>query len=203
MTDFDTPDVQATVATEYDRLGRILAGQPDEAWDAPSLCAGWRVREVVAHMTMPVRYGPAEFGAELQACGGDFTALSNRIAERDGALPTATLLADLRDETMHRWIPPGGDVTGALNHVVVHGLDITVPLGLHRGPDPAVRSVLDQLASGGVHSYFGVDLTGVRLEATDTDWSYGSGTADGDQVDVISGTEAELVLRLTGRTVPA
>ena len=25
-------------------------------WDAPSLCEGWRTREVVAHMTMPARY---------------------------------------------------------------------------------------------------------------------------------------------------
>ena len=43
-------------------------------WDAPSLCEGWRTREVVAHMTMPARYSGPAFMAELEAAGGDFTA---------------------------------------------------------------------------------------------------------------------------------
>jgi len=37
-------------------------------WDTPSLCAGWRVREVVAHMTMAARYPEDELMAELRRC---------------------------------------------------------------------------------------------------------------------------------------
>jgi len=36
-------------------LADLLESLPD-GWDTPSLCAGWRVRAVVAHMTVPIRY---------------------------------------------------------------------------------------------------------------------------------------------------
>jgi uncharacterized protein (TIGR03083 family) len=190
--DLARPDPQAATAAEFLRLADLLESGPDEAWDTPSLCAGWRVREVVAHMTMAARYDPPAFVAELQECNGDFTTLSNRVAERDGALPTATLVGNLRDETMHRWTPPGGDAGGALNHVVIHGLDITTPLGIERPADGAILAVLDQLTEGGVHAYFGTDVDGRRLEATDAPWAFGSGVRT-------AGTANDLVLWLTGR----
>ena len=44
------------------------------------------------------------------------------------------------------WTPPGGGYHGALNHVVIHGLDITVPLREpRRASDTAIRYVLDDL----------------------------------------------------------
>jgi len=189
-------DPQAATAAEFMRLADIVEPLSADGWETPSLCAGWRIREVVAHMTMAARYQPAEFVAELQECKGDFTALSNRVAERDGALPTETLVGNLRDETMHGWTPPGSDALGALNHVVIHGLDITTPLGIERPADAAVLAVLEQLTEGGVHRYFGTDLEGIRLEATDADWTFGSGTRT-------AGTASELVLWLTGRQLPA
>ena len=39
---------------------------------------------------MPARYDGPAFMAELEAAGGDFTALSNTVAARDGALPRPT-----------------------------------------------------------------------------------------------------------------
>jgi uncharacterized protein (TIGR03083 family) len=196
MTTSGTIDPQAATAAEFMRLGDILEPLSADEWDTPSLCAGWRVREVVAHMTMAARYGPAEFVAELQECNGDFTVLSNRVAERDGALPTATLIGNLRDETMHQWTPPGGGSIGALNHVVIHALDITTPLGIARPADAAVLAVLDHLTSGGVHAYFGIDVDGIRLEATDAEWTFGSGART-------AGTASDLVLWLSGRQLPA
>jgi hypothetical protein len=39
-------------------------------------------------------------------------------------------------------------MAGSLSHVVIHGLDVTVPLGLGRvGTDAAARTVLDQLVA--------------------------------------------------------
>ncbi len=65
---------------------------------------------------------------------------------------------------------------GALNHAVVHGLDITNAL---QAPPPcssdAARAILDSLTAGGVAAHFGVDLAGARLQATDLDWSWGAG----------------------------
>jgi hypothetical protein len=59
-------------------------------------------------------------------------------------MPPEQLLACLRDNTRHPWNPPGGGVRGALSHDVIHGLDITVALGLdQRVPGERLRIVLD------------------------------------------------------------
>ena len=196
MSTPETIELDAAIAAEFTWLADVLHGRADGAWDTPSLCAGWRVREVVAHMTMAVRYTPPEFYAELEASKGDFTLLSNRIAARDAALPTTELVANLRDDAMHSWIPPGGGPIGALSHVVIHGLDVTVPLGFARpAPDETILAVLDHLTLGGGHASFGFELDRLRLHATDTNWTFGSGTP-------MSGTAADLALLISGRNLP-
>ena len=188
-------DLQSLVAQTYDGLADLLASAPAETWDAPSLCDNWQVRHVVAHVTMPVRLTPQQFGAEMAAAGGDFAVLSNSIAERDAFLPPAEHLNALRSRPLHEWQPPGGGIAGALSHAVIHSLDITV--ALDRGavaPKEAVTAVLDQLTAAN-GAFFGVDLTGTRLEATDADWSWGSG--DGVRTDI-----GHLVALLSGRTLP-
>jgi len=189
--------MQPAVAAEFASLASLLADATPAQWDTPSLCDGWRVREVIAHMTMAARYSEPEFMAELQRCGFDFTRLSNEIAARDGALPAGELVANLRSEVMQHWTPPGGGYHGALNHVVIHGLDVTVPLGVpRRTPDDAIRIILDDLTGGDVHQPFGISIEGRRLRATDLDWSYGSGTP-------LEATAADLALAMCGRAVPA
>ncbi|HUR47961.1 MAG TPA: maleylpyruvate isomerase family mycothiol-dependent enzyme [Acidimicrobiales bacterium] len=194
MSRHESANLQAAVTAEFTWLADVLDETGDVGWNTPSLCDGWRVREVVAHMTMAVRYSPPEFYNELEACEGDFTLLSNRVAARDAALPTDTLVANLRDDRMHAWTPPGGGAIGALNHVVIHGLDITVPLGVARHvPDNAILAVLDQLTLGGGHANFGFELDGLRLRATDTDWTFGAG-------EPRTGTAVDLALMITGRS---
>jgi uncharacterized protein (TIGR03083 family) len=191
----DETELRPMVRHAYVALADVLEPLPERGWDQASLCEGWRVREVVAHVTMPVRYDEEQFTAELRACGFDFTRLSNTVAAKDAQLPTSTLVSNLRDRTLHDWTPPGGGVQGAISHAVIHGLDITVALGL----DPtasadAIRVVLDGLADGG-SQHFGVDVEGMSLEATDLDWRFGNGTA-------VRAPAAGLVLRLSGRNVP-
>src|SRR5262245_60482244 len=161
----------------YVALADLLEALPAEQWDTASLCEGWRVREVVAHLTMPARYSEDAFMAELADDEFDFTRLSNRIAHRDAQLPTKDLVHNLRDQVLPEWTPPGGGTPGALNHVVIHSLDITVRLRERRLPsDAALRIVLEDLTAGGGHANFGTEIQGRRLHASDIDWSYGSGT---------------------------
>ena len=193
----DDTDLQPVAAAEFLALADLLGSATQAQWDTPSLCAGWRVREVIAHMTMAARYPEDKFMAELRRCEFDFGRLSNEIASRDAGLPTSELLANLRSEVMQHWTPPGGGYHGALNHVVIHGLDVTVPLGVpRRSPDDTIRIVLDDLTTGGVHQHFGTSIEGRSLQATDLDWSYGSGPA-------LHGKAGDLALLLCGRTVPA
>jgi uncharacterized protein (TIGR03083 family) len=192
----DDAYLQPTVAAELTSLADLLDVASDAQWDTASLCAGWRVREVIAHMTMAARYPQEQFMAELQRCGFDFTRLSNEIAARDARLPTHELIKNLRSEVMQHWAPPGGGYRGALNHAVIHGLDVTVPLGAPRlAPDQTIRVILDDLTEGDVNERFGIGIAGRHLQATDLDWSFGAGP-------VLRGPAADLALVICGRSVP-
>ena len=189
-------DLQSWVAPTYDGLADLLAAAPGETWDAPSLCDAWQVRHVVAHVAMPVRLTPERFGAEMAAAGGDFGVLSDTVAARDAALPPADQLDALRSPLLHAWQPPGGGAAGALSHAVIHSLDVTVALGRPAvAPAEAVVAVLDQLTAAD-GAWFGVDLTGVRLEAADGDRTWGAGD------DVVRADSGALVALVSGRTLP-
>jgi hypothetical protein len=146
-------------------------------------------------VTMPARLTPAQFGAEMAAAGGDFAVLSDTVAARDASLPLADHLDALRSPLLHAWQPPGGGAAGALSHAVIHSLDVTVALDRPAvAPEEAVAAVLDQLTAAD-GAWFGVDLTGVRLEVADTEWSWGSG-------EVVRADSGLLVALLSGRTLP-
>jgi len=72
---------------------------------------------------------------------------------------------------------------------------VTIALdGAAIAPAEAATDLLDQLtaASG---TWFGIDLTGVRLEATDTDWTWGNG-------HLVRADSGSLVALLSGRALP-
>jgi uncharacterized protein (TIGR03083 family) len=193
----DDEDVQLLVAAEYSALASALADISVDAWDTASLCAGWRIREVVAHLTMATRYDETQFLAELQAAEFDFDRLLNTIAARDANLDVETLLAGLRSDTMQRFTTPDGGSLGALSHVVIHGLDVTVPLGIGRvSSDRSVGLVLDGLTANGAQTRFGGVIEGRTLAATDVVWTWGSGVP-------LEASGGDLILALTGRAVPA
>ena len=188
-------ELQPAVAEQFSALAELLSDATDAVWNTESLCDGWRVLEVVAHMTMPARYSQDEFMAELESCGYDFTRLSNEIAVRDARLPPARLVADLRSDVLHHWTPPGVDFHGALNHVVIHSLDVTVPLDRSRlAPDETIRVILDDLTQGGIHKHFNIDIEDRMMEASDLDWHYGTGSP-------LRATAEVLALAMSGRWV--
>ena len=188
-------DPQSWVAPTYKGLAELLAASPVDTWDAPSLCEKWLVRHVIAHVTMPARLTPEQFGAEMAAAGGDFAVLSDTVATRDASLPVADLLSQLRSPGLHAWQPPGGGADGALSHAVIHSMDVTIALDQPAvAPAEAVTAVLDQLTASS-STWFGVDLTGVRLEADDTVWSWGNG-------HLVRADSGSLVALLSGRALP-
>lgn len=184
------------IVEEFIALADLLETAGPGVWDEPSLCEGWRTREVVAHVTMPVRYSGPAFMVELEAADGDFTRLSNTVAARDGALPTERLVANLRSEVLHKWEPPGGGIDGAFTHCVVHCLDIieAVPLSRHV-PDERIMRVLALVAHPSAPNLFGADLSGVELRADDLDWSYGVGVP-------VEGPAQALAAVACGRLLP-
>ena len=187
---------RAAVTAERTELAEVFATLTPQQWDAPSLCVGWRVREVLAHTTMPFRMGTGGFMWEMLRSGGRFNRMADRVARRDAArLPAEALVRCLRDNVGHPWSPPGGGLVGALSHEVIHGLDSTVALGLDRRvPTDRLLLVLDSMRPRNV-DYFGVDLTGVQLCATDVDWTRGTGAP-------LKGSAQDLLLLVCGRRLP-
>ncbi len=211
-----TTDLMPTVTAERRAFGDVLEGLRESDWDAPSLCAGWRVREVVAHMTMPFRTSPLRFVtglararfsfdryaaprflAEMVRSRGNFGRMADRVAHRDAQAPIGTLLEGWRTNENHPWKPPGGGRKGALTHDVVHGLDITIPLGIeHPVSEPALRVVLAHATTPLSLKHSALDLTGIRLEADDLDWSLGDG-------EPLRGRARHLLMVLMDRRLPA
>ncbi len=190
-------EIRAATAAERRVQADLLGSLTEEQWDTPSLCAGWRVREVIAHTTMPFRYSTARFVLEMVRARGAFHRMADRAARRDAEqLSSAQLLASVRDNVEHPWSPPGGGPLGALSHDVIHGLDVSTALGRDDVASPQrVAMVLGGLQPKQLR-YFGVDLAGVELRATDVDWSYGAG-------DAVRGRAQDLLLLVCGRQVPA
>lgn len=171
-----TEDLTDHTHAERQRLADILSSLHEEQWAAPSLCTGWRIREVVAHITMPYRIGAATFFLGLARSRFNFNRYADRAARADAARFTdAELLETLRANTHHPWRPPGGGQLGALSHDVIHGLDITEPLRLPSCPPERIALVLRQSGTENL-GYFGVDLTGRQLIASDAQASLGEGT---------------------------
>ena len=81
-----------------------------------------------------------------------------------------------------------------LTDVLVHGQDIAVPLGRARPVPPAAAAVSAARVWGtGFPFRARKRLAGLRLVATDSDWSAGEGA-------LVEGTTGDLLLLLTGRT---
>ena len=186
--------IRDMIAAERAELAEVLTHLPAPRWDEPTLCAGWRVREVVAHITMPFRYSRRRFVLELARSRGKFNDMADRCARHDAAaMAPEELAAALGSNASHPWQPPGGGHEGALTHDVIHGLDITEALGLgRRVPPDRLGVVLPNLAAPKALNFFGVDLSGLELRASDTGWIFGSGTP-------VTGTAQDLALFLCGR----
>ncbi len=192
-----TSALMPTITAQRRAFGDVLEGLPESDWNAPSLCSGWRVREVVAHMTMPFRYAAPRFLGELVRSRGNFARMADRVARRDARAPIDTLLDGWRTNENHPWKPPGGGLEGALTHDVVHGLDITIPLGIeHPVSEQALRVVLGHATTPLGLTHSGLDVTGIRLEADDLDWAFGDG-------EPLRGRARYLLMVLMDRRLPA
>ena len=78
--------------------------------------------------------------------------------------------------------------------VLVHGQDIAIPLGRPRElPLDATRAACTRIRTMGWPFHARRRLSGLRLVATDTDWSAGEGAE-------VSGPAGALLLLLSGRT---
>ena len=176
-----------------DLLDDLSAAQ----WDHPSLCAGWTVRDVAAHLTLQ-QMGPRDMLAMVIRWRGGLEATVQDTARRRAAARTADqIVATIRDTAARRRHNFGVTPLETLADLLVHGQDIAMPLGQeYPMPPQAAAAVATRMLTMRFPPPLPAarSMTGVRLVATDTSWSHGVGPE-------VCGPIAALLLVITGRVV--
>src|SRR3954447_22054870 len=98
--------VWAVVDRERIRLADLLAELTDDEWNRPSLCAGWSVREVAAHLALS-HTGPVAAAAAMLRARGRVDPMIHDTACRHAAVPTSQVVAELRAMAGSRRRAPG------------------------------------------------------------------------------------------------
>ena len=188
----DLDDIWRTIDAERSSLADLLDDLSPAEWTAPSLCDAWRVGDVAAHLTL-AHMGRREAAVGALRARGSFDRMIRDTALRAAGLPHAEYPRRLRAMVGSRRTAPFVTPTEPLVDVLVHGQDITVPLGRDR-PVPADAAVVAATRVWEMGFPFRARrrLRGFRLVATDTDWTVGSGHP-------VEGPIAALLLLVTGR----
>jgi len=178
-------------------LAERLAVLDDEQWNAPSLCAQWRIRDVLAHVTAGAE-GAFGVGAVLRGVlrhGGNYNRWVAADGQARGQQDPAVVLKALRNAAANRKASPGTRPVRGLMHVLIHGQDMCRPLGLRRDLPEAHLVLVADYVKDNVH-IFGAKkrIAGLKLAATDMDWSHGNGPE-------ISGRAEALVMMMAGRLI--
>jgi uncharacterized protein (TIGR03083 family) len=185
-------EIWAMVRPEREALAADLQGLDEAAWETPSLCPGWTVRVVLAHMTALARMTPAAFFRKLVASGFSPSRLQARdIALEKGGSAEETLTR-FRSIAANRNRLPGQDRT-LLGETLLHAEDIRRPLGIaHEYAADALVTVADHYKASNLIAGTKRRIAGLCLQATDVGWSAGSGP-------VVSGPMLSLLLAMAGR----
>lgn len=188
-------DVWRIVHAEREALISDLERLPDAAWDEASLCEGWTVHDVVAHLVDSARTTRARFIVGLALARFDFDRQNHRGVRRERRDSPRETLERLRDVAGRTSTPPAA-LDSRIVEEVVHGEDIRRPLGLTRAyPLEAVVRALHLQARTSVKLGGAKEIvTAVRVTATDSDVSVGAGP-------LVSGPTLSLLLALSGRRV--
>jgi uncharacterized protein (TIGR03083 family) len=194
----DEHAVWAAIDAERSRLADLLGTLSEPEWSTPSLCDGWRVRDVAAHLAL-AHMRPTRAAVALVRARGSFDRMIRNTARRHAEAPPPQIIGEIRSMVGSRRLAPAITHLEPLIDVLVHGQDIAVPLGRsHSMPVGAAATAATRVwacrwpLSTAFHAR--TRLEGLELVATDTGWSVGRGSR-------VEGPIGALLLLLTGRTV--
>jgi uncharacterized protein (TIGR03083 family) len=190
----DREQIFAAVAAERRRIADLLDSLDDDALATPSLCSGWDVKTVAAHVLSTVADGLPVF-LRLAARRRSLGRAIDELARRRAQASASEIAAELRQYADCPVDPPLFGPLDPLADVLVHLGDITIPLGLTYRPDPRlVTLALDFLSGPWPFGFVRLGLLrGISLDAHDVNVRWGSGAE-------VSGPAAELMMTVTGRT---
>ena len=187
----DSDTVWKHIDNERAWLADLLESLPQEAWQQSSLCEGWRVRDVGAHLTFAHAQVRDLLWPAVRA-GFRYDALVRDTALRS-PLTREQIVATLRGFVGSRRRVAFITDLEPLIDILVHIQDICVPLGIDRAmPPDAAAAAANRVLSTPRPIRLWKPLQGLRMIATDVDWAWGAG----DEVRAPMGSH---LLTLTGR----
>jgi uncharacterized protein (TIGR03083 family) len=188
----DDAKTWSMIHAERAKLADTIEGLTQEQWVTPSLCTGWNVGFMAAHILTSAEQTPGAFLGGMLTTGFRFNALMDRQGRARAGLSPTEIAARLRQRTTTTNKPPA-PTAAMLGEVVVHGEDLRRPLGLTASTSvEALNACLDVHASTNFPVGGKKRAHGLRLVSTDTGWSYGGGPE-------VTGPAMSLLLAITGR----
>jgi uncharacterized protein (TIGR03083 family) len=187
----DTDSIWRHIDTERTWMADLLESLPAEDWERPSLCSGWTIRDVGAHLCFAqspvhsVLWPMARAGFRYDVFVRD-TALRSPLSHEEIVATIRSFVGSRRRVAFITDLEP-------LIDVLMHNQDIARPLGVdHPIPPDAAAAAADRVLSTPRPLRLWKAPRGVRLVATDVDWAHGSGRA-------VRAPMGDHLMALTGR----
>jgi uncharacterized protein (TIGR03083 family) len=185
-------DLMPMIHAERGSLAGFLGTLTPEQWSAPTWCDQWNVQQLVGHLVAAANITAPHFFVGLAKHGFSF----DKFVDGDLCTFAAGAPGDVKQRfdsiTTSTRTPPGPKYV-ALGEVMVHGEDIRRALGA-KGEHPAehLATLAEMYKKTGAPLRGKPRVAGLKLTATDVDWS----TGDGPEV---SGPAMSLILAMVGR----
>ena len=185
-------DLMPMVHAERRSLAELLDTLTPDQWQSSTWCDKWKVQDLVGHLTAAGNITAPHFFGGFIKSGFNF----NKFVEGDLAPYAAGAPSDVRaryDKIIDSNRKPPGPAYVALGEVMVHGEDIRRPLGA-RGEHPAehLTTLAEMYKKTGAPLHGKRRTAGLRLVATDVDWSSGEGPE-------VRGPCMSLIMAMVGR----
>jgi uncharacterized protein (TIGR03083 family) len=190
QTDASGNTLMSMARAERADLAAFLATLTPLQWHAPSLCDRWSVKDVVAHM---ISYEELDtIGLVKRFVKGRFVRANQVGVDEFASLSPQQLLEFLSNHLQPRGLTAGFGGMIALVDGTIHHQDIRRPLGQARTiPTDRLKRILELVPN---NPRLGAwrRIWGLRLHATDIDWTHGRGPE-------VTGPGEALLLAMAGR----
>ncbi|MEA2498118.1 MAG: hypothetical protein QOH26_523 [Actinomycetota bacterium] len=186
-------DIWDGIHTERVALLEDLRSLSAEQWGHASLCDRWTVQDVAAHLTSITDFKLGDALTGMLRSGFNFNKMNADDAHRRSAPGPEAIMAKHEEGLDNRTHPVAVTEKNVIVDTVVHGQDIRRPLGLTRDfPEETLVTVANILKGYGYPVNGKKRIRGLRLQATDVDWSTGEGP-------LVEGPLEALVMVIAGR----
>ena len=181
---------------ERDSLVNTLKSLTPEQWDAPSLCEGWRVRDVAGHMVTGFQLSLPAVLIKTARAGFNINKASARGGREFGSRPTEELTSAIESPTELTGFAKVLGYPKLIPDVTIHHEDIRRAVGLapHVVPAERMKYSLSALRKDTGPLKAKKRSRGLRFVATDLDWAEGEGPE-------VRGPAMSLLLAMGGRAV--